>query len=118
MTSPRRREIAAGVLYAITCVATVGALWIQLTSDQNVVDDAWGFAGMEGLLALAFGTVGFIVTRRTSNPAGWIFATMGIGASLQYLAEQYCTAALAPNSTLPGVEYVAWLAEWTQPAKN
>ena len=27
MTSPRRREIAAGVLYAMTCVATVGALW-------------------------------------------------------------------------------------------
>jgi hypothetical protein len=99
-------------MYGVSLATSSFALWLQITADQGKVDDAWGFAGMEGLLALAFGTVGFVILRRTSNPAGWIFSVMGIGGALQYLAEEYSSAALAPNADLAGVIYIAWIAEW------
>ena len=112
MTTTRRRGWTAGSMYGLSLATSAFALWLQVTAEQGRVDDAWGFAGMEGLLALAFGTVGFVILRRTSNPTGWIFSVMGIGAALQYLAEEYSSAALAPTADLEGVVYIAWIAEW------
>lgn len=108
----RARVAAIAVLFGGCLITTAAALWMQLTTVKAEVDDAWGFAGMEGMLAVAFGAVGYLILQRTSNPAGWIFSIMGFGSAIQYITEEYAAAALASSSRLPGGVYVAWVAEW------
>jgi hypothetical protein len=100
------------VLFATTIVLTAAAAWLHLTAEHTAIADEWGLPGAEGLLAVATALVGFLIARRTSNPTGWIFTTMGLGSAAQYLTEEYSKAALAAGASLPGPGTAAWIAEW------
>ncbi len=65
-------------------------------------------------LLFAFPTVGaLIASRRPENPIGWIFCAAGFVFVFQPFSEAYADYALyAPASSLPGVEFMAWISHW------
>jgi hypothetical protein len=99
-------------LFATTIALTAVAGWIHLTAERTTIVDEWGLPGAEGMLAVSCAFVGLLIARRTSNPTGWIFTTMGLGSAAQYLTEEYSKAALAAGASLPGPATAAWIAEW------
>src|ERR671910_933575 len=67
------------------------------------------------LLALTFTTVGAVVaSRRPENPIGWIFCAGGLVLSVTASAINYAEYAVHATSasSLPGVQYAAWIASW------
>jgi hypothetical protein len=100
------------VLFATTIALTAAAAWLHLTAERTTIADEWGLPGAEGILAVGTALVGVLIARRTSNPTGWIFTTMGLGSAAQYLTEEYSKAALAAGASLPGPATAAWVAEW------
>lgn len=107
-----RRGRLAMVLFATTIALTAAAAWLHLTAERTTIADEWGLPGAEGILAVGTALVGVLIARRTSNPTGWIFTTMGLGSAAQYLTEEYSKAALAAGASLPGPATAAWVAEW------
>ncbi|MDQ3963815.1 MAG: hypothetical protein M3277_07895 [Actinomycetota bacterium] len=109
---PGTREIVAVPFFVASALLSIAALGISLSRHNPNFRDEWGLPGFEGVLALSFASVGFIVMKRSSNPIGWIFTWMGFLSGVQYLVEEYGQAGLIPGSRLPGAIEVAWVAEW------
>src|SRR5688572_28625792 len=109
--SPARKNLALGFLVA-SLLLTAAAAILHATGGAPPGADQWGLPGFEGILAVVTAGVGYLIARRTSNPTGWIFATIGVVSGMQYLAEQYATVGLPPAGMLPGAVTVAWVAEW------
>jgi hypothetical protein len=65
-------------------------------------------------MALAYPTVGaFIVSRRPSNPIGWILCFTGLLTGVRAVAVAYTYFGVAGRpDPLPGVEYAAWVGSW------
>jgi hypothetical protein len=64
------------------------------------------------VMALSFPTVGaFVASRRPKNSIGWIFCATGLLTSVRSFAEAYADYALGARAgSLPGGEYMAWIA--------
>src|SRR3712207_97833 len=69
------------------------------------------------VMALSFPTVGaFVASRRPKNSIGWIFCGTGLLTSVRSFAEAYADYALVARAgSLPGGEYMAWIATWLGP---
>ena len=65
-------------------------------------------------MALAYPTVGaFIVSRRPTNPIGWILCLTGLLTGVRAFAAAYTYYGVAGRPDhLPGVEYAAWVGSW------
>jgi hypothetical protein len=63
------------------------------------------------VMALAYPTVGaFIVSRRPTNPIGWILCLTGLLTGVRAFAAAYTYYGVAGRpDPLPGVEYAAWV---------
>ncbi|MGH2808381.1 MAG: hypothetical protein ACRDKT_14020 [Actinomycetota bacterium] len=109
MTKARARKALA--IFVLSMGVTAVAAWFHVTDGAWVLGE-WGLPGFEGMVAVTFGVMGFVIARRTSNPTGFIFTLLGVGSAIQYLTEAYSDAALNPASPLPGVNTTAWIAEW------
>jgi hypothetical protein len=74
--------------------------------------DAAGFYLMFALVAGPFALVGALVaSRRPRNPIGWLFLVFAIVAAFAASADRYASYALVERpGSLPGGEWVAWLA--------
>ena len=66
------------------------------------------------VMALAYPTVGaFIVSRRPTNPIGWILCLTGLLTGARAFAAAYTYYGVAGRpDPLPGVEYAAWVGSW------
>jgi signal transduction histidine kinase len=65
------------------------------------------------LLSLASSSVGaLIASRRTRNPVGWIFLSMGVLYGVRRLVEAYADYALLARPGLPLGEVAAWASTW------
>src|SRR3712207_536759 len=69
------------------------------------------------VMALSFPTVGaFVASRRPKNSIGWIFCGTGLLTGVRSFAEAYADYALVARAgSLPGGEYMAWIATWLGP---
>jgi hypothetical protein len=65
-------------------------------------------------MALTYPTVGaFIVWRRPGNPIGWILCGTGLLTGVRAFAVAYAQyGVVGEPDTLPGVEYMVWIASW------
>ena len=73
----------------------------------------FGLAVLEGVLSLAYPTVGaLIASRLPTNPIGWFFCGLGLLFAAQRVLVSYADYALNENFALPGGEYVAWVSTW------
>jgi hypothetical protein len=99
------------------CVALIalGLLLVFLTGFVPYPEERPGFglAVLEGVLSLAYPTVGaLIASRLPSNPIGWFFCVLGLIFAAQRVIVSYADYALNENFALPGREYVAWVSTW------
>jgi hypothetical protein len=95
-------------------LATLSGLLGSLgAAAQNRSDS--GLSVLFAVLLLTYPTVGAVVASRLpENPIGWILCAGGLALGISYSAGSYADYALfASARPLPGVEYAAWVSNWT-----
>jgi hypothetical protein len=112
-----RIRTAAWVAWII-CALSLGLATIDLvlvalnSSHPNVhIPEPWL---AHTVTAVAFSTVGAVVaSRRSDNPIGWLFCTIGLLAAIVLLSSEYAAyALLAEPGSLPGSLAMAWIRSW------
>jgi signal transduction histidine kinase len=114
MTARTASRLAWGMLVATTVLSIGSVVLIVLTWDAPRPPSEFGPRGFSAGVALVFGTVGAVVaSRRPSNPIGWIFCVIGLGAGVQALGTEYALWALIEEEGRPPLgTWGAWLGEW------
>ena len=101
------------LVWALMVLLCLPGLGLLVASGASLDDAAWGFPGFEAFLALSYGTVGALITaRRPRHPVGWIFLAAGFVTVLQLIVGAYARYGTTRPGSLPGVELVAWVADW------
>ena len=108
----RRVALAAWILCVVAALATFVLLAMGIgrsTPGDDFVIGGWGGLAF-ALTALAFGTVGVLVSRRLpDNRVGWIFCAIGLAIALGDLGYQYADQAIfGAGNGLPVGELAAW----------
>jgi signal transduction histidine kinase len=105
----RAARLAGSVLAATTFLVTAAGLALMAWDWSTPVPAGYfGFRGCDGVLAVAFGGIGALLTsRRPRHPIGWLFATAAILLAASFATFEYGLAATAGHS-LPAVRYVGW----------
>lgn len=110
------------VSWVACVVATLASLvFLAMGMGQTTPGDSFVLGGWGGLAfafaALAFGTVGTLVsTRLPDNRVGWIFCVIGVAIAVGNLAYQYADQVLYGSAKgLPGGELAAWSQNLTVP---
>ena len=101
-------------LLAVTTlvVAAVGLALLVWDWSTPVPRGFFGIRGFYGLMAVGFGGVGALLTRRRPrHPVGWVFAAAGLLAAVNLATFEYGLAASAGHR-LPGAGYVGWVESW------
>ncbi len=115
----RTVAIASWVVSALASLAALVFLAMGVgrsTSGDEFVIGGWGGLAFV-FAALAFGTVGALVsTRLPDNRVGWVFCVIGVAVAAGNLAYQYADQALFGSATgLPAAELAAWSQNLTIP---
>jgi hypothetical protein len=97
----------------VTLATLCGLLGFLSTPARNLPDS--GVEILFAVLLLTYPTVGAVVASRLpENPIGWILCAGGLALGISYSAGSYADYALfASSRPLPGVEYAAWVSNWT-----
>ena len=114
MTARTASRLAWGMFAATTVLSIGSVVLVVLTWDQPRPPSEFGPKGFSAGVALVFGAVGAVVAgRRPSNPIGWIFCVIGLGAGVQALGTDYALWALVEQKGRPPLgTWGAWLGEW------
>jgi hypothetical protein len=115
----RRVTFASWVVCVVAALASLVFLAMgvgQSTPGDDFVIGAWGGLAF-AFAALAFGTVGALVSNRIpDNRIGWIFSYIGLAIAVGDLGYQYADQALFGSMQgLPGGELAAWSQNLTIP---
>jgi signal transduction histidine kinase len=101
----------AGVLLAVGTLVLVAAGLALMVWDWATPVPAgyFGVRGFDGVLAIAFGGMGVLLTtRQPRHPIGWLFAAAALQSALSFASFEYALAATAGHR-LPGARYAGWL---------
>jgi signal transduction histidine kinase len=114
MTARTADRLAWGMLAATVVLSIGSVVLIVLTWGAPRPPSEFGPRGFSAGVALVFGAVGAVVaSRRPSNPIGWIFCVIGLGAGVQALGTEYALWALIEEEGRPPLgTWGAWLGEW------
>ena len=102
---------------ALLSVAGV-ALVAQVPSEVlDSADNSLLLSTLFVAILLVFGLVGAVVASRLpANPIGWLFLALALLEGIFELAFGYAHYGLnADSGALPGVEWAAWVSNWTSP---
>jgi hypothetical protein len=113
-THRSRRAWLALAAWVVTLALTALGLFLLALSYGTPVPPAWGFRGYPAILAVAYSTVGAIVTsRHPDNRVGWLFCATGLLSGVQVFVTEYATVALlALPGILPAGLAAAWIGSW------
>ena len=112
---PRPSAWLAWSIWALCVVLFATTLLLLfLTPPIASKPTAEAFTVLLRVMALSFPTVGaFVASRRPKNSIGWIFCATGLLTGVRSFAEAYADYALVARvCSLPGGEYMAWIATW------
>jgi signal transduction histidine kinase len=101
----------AGVLLAVGTLVLVAAGLALLVWDWATPVPAgyFGVRGFDGVIAVAFGGMGVLLTtRQPRHPIGWLFAAVALQSALSFASFEYALAATAGHR-LPAARYAGWL---------
>ena len=115
----RRVAFAAWIVCVVATLGTLVLLVLGIgesTPGDDFVIGAWGGLAF-AFAALAFGTVGALVSNRLpDNRVGWIFCVIGVAIAVGDLSYQYADSALFGSAqSLPGGEHAAWFQNLVVP---
>jgi hypothetical protein len=114
----RRLALASWVVCVATSLAAL--VFLAIGVGRSTPGDEFVIGGWGGLAfvfaALAFGTVGALVSSRLpDNRVGWVFCVIGVAVAVGNLAYQYADHALYVSAGLPAGELAAWSQNLTIP---
>jgi signal transduction histidine kinase len=106
----RTARRAGALLAAGTLVLVAAGLALMVWDWATPVPAGYfGVRGFDGVLAVAFGGMGaLLTTRRPQHPIGWLFAAAAVQLALSFAGFEYGLAATAGHN-LPAARYVGWL---------
>jgi signal transduction histidine kinase len=109
----RRARTAALLLAASTLLITAAGLALMIWDwSAPLPRTFFGVRGFDGVLAIAFGGLGALLTwRRPSHLIGWIFAAAATLLGVSFTCFEYGLAAVAGHS-VPAARYVGWVQVW------
>jgi hypothetical protein len=111
----RVRRIAWALWLASVALSALGVLFLILSA-STPIPPGFGFRGVNGIFAVAFSTVGAVITlRRPHNPIGWLFAGAGLGFAVVAFTTDYAVYAVLTNQGLPLGPQAAWIIQWLWP---
>jgi two-component system NarL family sensor kinase len=106
----------AWALLVLSFALTVMSLWFLVLNLSHPVVHVYDFWVESTLAAIAFSTVGAVISPRLppDNPIGWLFCVGGLLFTLTHFSGQYAiyTLLAEPGSLLPAGEAAAWLSSW------
>ncbi len=114
----RRLTFASWVVCVTATLASI--VFLAMGIGQSTPGDDFVIGGWGGLAfafaALAFGTVGALVSNRIpGNRVGWIFCVIGVAVAIGDLGYQYADQTLFSQSGLPAGDLAAWFQNLTIP---
>ena len=114
----RRLAFASWVVCVVASLAAL--VFLAMGVGRSTPGDEFVIGGWGGLAfvfaALAFGTVGALVSSRLpDNRVGWVFCVIGVAVAVGNLAYQYADHALYVSAGLPAGELAAWSQNLTIP---
>jgi hypothetical protein len=112
-----RPAVAAWALFALALMLVAVGLILLALSWLVPVPPGWGFRGFTAIFAVVEAGVGVaIVTRRQTNPIGWLLLSAAVLSGIQLAAEEYAFYALLQRAgALPGGGIGAWIQGWIWP---
>ncbi len=111
--SRRRTAALAWSSCAVTMLLVAATITLIVVSRTAQVS-AFGFRGSALMFAATSSLVGALVaSRRPGNTIGWLLCALGLTeAVVDFGAEYAVVAVLEHPGSLPGGEFMAWLASW------
>jgi hypothetical protein len=107
----------AWALWVASLVLVGGGMLFLVLSVSTPVPPGFGFRGVGAIFAVAFSTVGAIITvRRSRNPVGWLFCAAGLGFAVGEFAFEYAVYAVLAHPGLPLGPEAAWVVGSFWPA--
>ena len=106
--------LAASVLLSATGVALVARVPSEVLDGA---DNSLLLSTLFAAILLVFGLVGAVVAARLpANPIGWLFLALALLEGVYEFAFGYAHYGLnADRGALPGIEWAAWVSDWTSP---
>ena len=112
-TTPRRLAWLATLVWLWIVALSAATAWMIAVTLYRPAPDQWAFRGFEAVLAMAFGSVGALVSsRRPDNRLGWLLLVASVLAAVQGIVDQYPILAEASSPVLPLAEESRWVAAW------
>ena len=110
----RRRTVALAWSSCAVTMLLVAATITLIVVSRTAQVSAFGFRGSALMFAATSSLVGALVaSRRPGNAIGWLLCTLGLTeAVVDFGAEYAVVAVLEHPGSLPGGEFMAWLASW------
>ena len=110
MTISRRATAVAWL--SITVLSLAGAVLTVLAwGDLKTQDAVSNLSGAPA--AVLYATLGALVVRRAGNLIGWLLLGEGAGLAIMSSASAYAVLGITHPGTLPALELVGLLAEWS-----
>ena len=108
------------VIFGVSALMSATGIGLVAQVPSEVLDSADNSLVLSALFAailLVFGLVGAVVASRLpANPIGWMFLALALLEGTFELAFGYAHYGLnADSGALPGVEWAAWVSNWTSP---
>ena len=110
----RRRTVALAWSSCAATMLLVAATITLIVVSRTAQVSAFGFRGSALMFAATSSLVGALVaSRRPGNAIGWLLSALGLTeAVVDFGAEYAVVAVLEHPGSLPGGEFMAWLASW------
>ncbi len=110
----RRRTVALAWSSCAATMLLVAATITLIVVSRTAQVSAFGFRGSALMFAATSSLVGALVaSRRPGNAIGWLLCALGLTeAVVDFGAEYAVVAVLEHPGSLPGGEFMAWLASW------
>lgn len=110
----RRRTVALAWSSCAVTMLLVAATITLIVVSRTAQVSAFGFRGSALMFAATSSLVGALVaSRRPGNAIGWLLCALGLTeAVVDFGAEYAVVAVLEHPGSLPGGEFMAWLASW------
>jgi signal transduction histidine kinase len=97
---------------ALLTAVLLAAAWTLAVAngDANVLNSTFG---PDLAVPLSIATVGaVVVSRRGSNPIGWLFLACGVLDAVRAASAEYAIRGLMASHALPAAGWMAWLGNW------
>jgi hypothetical protein len=102
------------LIYLATLALSAVAFYYSARGGSALPPPGWGFHGDDAVLAVAFSTVGALITaNRPRNKIGWLMLLIALGSAISSVVEEYIVVRRFEGGELSAAApYFLWLTNW------